>query len=120
MQGSNLFYAKAGVALGSFRYIETHDDFPTTHACPGQAIVGNQVINGQCSVSLSNTRAGLLVGLGWETVLFSPHWTFKAEWDFINYGTHSIAYPSASAAIQSFPVKDTKNILKVGLNFYFP
>ena len=118
--GSSLFYAKAGVALGSFRYIETHDDFPTTHACPGQAIVGNQVVNGQCSVSLSNTRAGLLVGLGWETVLFSPHWTFKAEWNFIDYGTHSIAYPSASAAIQSFPVKDTKNILKVGLNFYFP
>jgi outer membrane immunogenic protein len=114
VSGSNLFYAKAGAALGNFLYTETHDDFPTTHACPG----GNE-----CSVSLSQTKAGWLVGLGWETVLpWLPlnHWTFKAEWDYIDYGTHNIAYPSLTASVQSFAVKDTKNIVKVGLNFYFP
>jgi opacity protein-like surface antigen len=53
-------------------------------------------------------------------VLFIPHWTVKAEWNYIDYGTHNIAYPSAGAGLPTFPVKDTKNILKVGLNFYFP
>jgi outer membrane immunogenic protein len=120
VQGSNLFYAKAGVAVGSFRYIETHDDFPTTHACPGVAFVNGAFINGQCDVSLNQTKVGWLVGLGIEHVLSIPNWTVKAEWNYIDYGTHTLAYPSLPAPIQSFPVKDTKNILKVGLNFYFP
>jgi outer membrane immunogenic protein len=114
VSGSNLFYAKAGAAVGNFRYDETHDDFPTTHGCPG----GNE-----CTVSLNQTKVGWLVGLGWETALpVAPlnHWTFKAEWNYIDYGTHNIAYPSVGAGLQSFPVKDTKNIVKVGLNFYFP
>jgi outer membrane immunogenic protein len=127
VSGGTLLYAKAGAAVGDFRYTETHDDFPTTHACPG---VGTQVINGQCSVGVSDTRVGWLVGLGWEQVIPFPllppplypsplsHWTFKVEWDFINYGTSNISYPSAAAAIQSFPVKDTKQIIKVGVNFY--
>jgi outer membrane immunogenic protein len=121
--GTWLLYAKAGAAVGDFRYTETHDDFPTTHACPGLAFSGGQFINGQCSVTVSDTRVGWLVGLGFETVLpWLPlnHWTLKGEWDYIDYGTNNIAYPSAAAAIQSFPVKDTKHLVKVGLNFYFP
>ena len=109
-----LLYVKGGVAVGNFRYTETHDDFPTTHQCPG---------GGVCSVSVTDTRAGLLLGLGVEHVLpviMNTHWTVKAEYNYINYGSLNIPYPSAAAGIQSFPVKDTKNILKVGVNFYFP
>jgi outer membrane immunogenic protein len=119
-----LFYAKAGVAFGRFDYIETHDDFPTTHGCPGVAFVGGVFINGQCSVTASRTNVGWLVGLGFEHALpaLPPvgHWTIKAEWDFIDYGTHTIPYPSAGAAIQNFAVHDIKHIFKVGVNFYFP
>jgi outer membrane immunogenic protein len=111
VMGATLLYAKAGVAVGSFRYTETHDDFPTTHGCPGGA---------ECSVSVSQTKVGWLVGLGVEHVLVSPNWTVKAEWNFIDYGTHNIPYPSAGAGLPTFPVKDTKNVIKVGLNFYFP
>src|SRR5207302_7918852 len=116
-----LLYAKAGVAAGNFRYTETHDDFPTTHGCPG----GNE-----CSVSFSQTKVGWLVGVGFETVLPSPslppifpplyQWTFKAEWNFIDYGTKNLPYPSAGAGLPSFPVKDTKQVIKIGLNYYFP
>jgi outer membrane immunogenic protein len=113
VSGLNLFYAKAGAAVGNFRYIETHDDFPSTHACPGGF---------ECSVSLNQTKVGWLVGLGWETVIpgaLPPnHWTFKAEWNYIDYGSRNIAYPSLDAGLQSFRVKDTKNIFKVGLNYY--
>ena len=117
-----LLYAKGGVAFGRFDYTETHDDFPTTHACPGQAVVGGVIINGQCSVTVSRTNVGWMIGAGFEWALPSPfiNWTFKGEWDFMDYGTHTIPYPSAAAAIQNFSVHDTKNVFKIGLNFYFP
>ena len=116
VSGPFLLYGKVGVAVGGFRYTETHDDFPTLHApaCGGGL--------SPCSVSVNDTRAGALFGLGGEFALPAPntHWTVKAEWDYINYGTSNIPYPSTTAGIQSFPVKDTKQIFKVGLNFYFP
>jgi outer membrane immunogenic protein len=117
VSGMNLFYGKAGVAFGSFRYTEWHDDFPTTHSCPGLAFVGGQFINGTCSVSINDTRAGLLLGAGWEHAFPGTHWSVKVEYDYINYGSANIAYPSAAAAIQSFSVKDTKQIVQVGFNF---
>jgi outer membrane immunogenic protein len=110
----NLLYGKAGVAVGSFQYTETHDDFATVHACfaaPG----------GVCSVTINDTRAGLLLGAGWEYAV-TNNWSFKVEYDYINYGSHNIPYPSGGpfgALIQSFPVKDTKQIVQVGVNFKF-
>jgi outer membrane immunogenic protein len=118
---NDLLYVKAGGVLGRFRYTETHDDFPTVHGCP--LIAGPGV--GTCSVTLNQTVPGLLVGVGWEHVLFLPHWTFKAEWDYMNFGSHNVSYPSAAPAplvppMQQFAVRDTKSIIKVGVNFYFP
>jgi len=113
-----LLYGKLGLALAQFSYTETHDDFPTTHACPGLVFVGGMPINGQCSVSFTQTRLGLLLGIGAEWA-FTNHWTAKVEYDYIDYGCNSLPYPSAAAAIQSFSVCDTKQIVKVGLNFYF-
>lgn len=115
VSGRNLFYVKAGVAWGQFGYTEWHDDFPTVHAasCGGGAAA--------CSVSFNTTRTGWLVGAGWEYA--PPFWTFvtvKLEYNFINYGTFNLSYPSFTAPIQSFPVSDTKHVIKVGVNFYFP
>jgi len=107
----DLLYVKGGGVLSRFRYTESHDDFPSTHACPNF---------GTCSVTLDQTVGGFLVGVGWEHVIMIPNLTFKAEWDFIGYPTHSVAYPSAGATIQNFGVKDSKSIIKVGVNFYFP
>jgi opacity protein-like surface antigen len=104
-----LLYGKVGLAVGGFRYTETHDDFPTTHACF------------PCSVSINQTHTGLLLGLGWENAFLWPpnnHWTFKAEWNFINYGSANISYPSTPAS--TFPVSNTKHIIKIGLNYYLP
>jgi outer membrane immunogenic protein len=109
----SLLYGKAGVAVGSFRYTEWHDDFPTAHGCPGGT--------GVCSVSFTDTRAGLLLGVGWEYA-WTNNWTFKVEYDYINYGSTNIPYPSTGAfgaTIQSFPVRDTKQIVKVGVNYKF-
>jgi outer membrane immunogenic protein len=106
----SLLYGKVGAAWGSFRYTETHDDFPTTHACA--------TVTGVCSVSFTNTRAGLLLGVGWEYA-FTNNWTGKVEYDYINYGSANIPYPDAVAAIQTVQVRDTVSIVKVGVNYLF-
>jgi outer membrane immunogenic protein len=108
VSGVDLFYGKVGVAVGSFKYTEWHDDFLSTHACPNF---------GTCSVTFNNTRAGLLLGAGWEHAFVGTHWSFKVEYDYINYGSTNIPYPSAGALIQNFSVKDTKQIVQVGVNF---
>jgi outer membrane immunogenic protein len=111
--GRNFFYGKVGAAFGNFRYIETHDDFPSTHACPN---------GGACSVDFTRTVPGLLLGAGLEHALTWPpgdHWTIKVEYNYINYVSHSIPYPSAGAGIPNFPVHDTKHIVKIGVNYYF-
>jgi outer membrane immunogenic protein len=111
----DLLYVKGGGVLGRFRYTETHDDFPTTHSC--FLVTGT----GTCSATLNQTVGGWLVGFGWEHVISIPgSWTFKAEFDFIGYPSHNVAYPSAAAAIQNFAVTDSKAIFKVGVNHYFP
>ncbi len=108
----NLFYGKVGAAWGDFRYTETHDDFPTVHAasCGGGAK--------PCSVDVTNNRVGLLLGAGWEYAI-TNNWTAKIEYNYINYGSATIAYPSTTAAIQSFSVHDTVNVVKVGVNYLF-
>jgi outer membrane immunogenic protein len=107
----SLLYGKVGAAFGSFRYTETHDDFPSTHLCA--------TVNGVCSVSFTNTRAGLLLGAGWEYA-FTNNWTGKVEYDYINYGSANIPYPDAAVvppvAVQ---VRDSVSIVKVGVNYLF-
>lgn len=105
----HLLYAKAGVAFGNFNYTEWHDDFPSTHACPN---------GGTCSVSFSKTLPGLLLGAGWEYAIAS-NWSVKAEYNYINYASHNIPYPSAGAGLPNFGVHDTKHIVKIGVNYLF-
>jgi outer membrane immunogenic protein len=69
-------------------------------------------------VSFTNTRAGLLLGVGWEYA-FTNNWTGKVEYDYINYGSANIPYPDAVAAIQTVQVRDTVSIVKVGVNYLF-
>jgi opacity protein-like surface antigen len=105
----SLIYGKAGVAWGGFDFTEWHDDFPTTHGCPG---------GGTCSVTFTETRPGLLLGGGWEYAV-SNYLTFKVEYNFIAFRKGDIPYPDAAAAIQSFSVSDTVHIVKFGLNWRF-
>lgn len=106
----DLLYGKIGLDAGNFRYTETHDDFPTTHACGTSS--------GVCSVSFSKTRTGLLLGVGWEHA-WGGSWTTKVEYDYADFGSTNISYPDAAATIHSFKVHDTKNIIQAGVNFYF-
>jgi outer membrane immunogenic protein len=113
-QDRSLLYGKAGVAFGNFRYTETHDDFPTDNSCG--PLLGIPMTN--CQRVFTNTRAALLLGVGWEYA-FTNYWTFKVEYNYIAFGSDTLPYPAASAAMQSFPVRDTKQVVKVGVNYLF-
>jgi outer membrane immunogenic protein len=108
----SLIYAKVGSDWGAFRYVEQHDDFPTTN---------NLACAPVCTVTFSRTRAGLLLGAGWE-FQFAPDWTSKFEYDYINFGPQRVPYPSTSnsLALQSFVVHDNESIVKVGFNYQIP
>jgi outer membrane immunogenic protein len=103
--GNSLIYGKAGVVWGNFRYSETHDDFPTTHAC-------------FCTVDIDSTRTGYILGAGWEYA-FLHNWTVKVEYNYLGFDSHTIAYPSTGGSAQSFPVRDSINVVKVGVNYLF-
>lgn len=103
----NLYYGKVGVAWGHFKYGELHDDFPVATCGGGTSF---------CTVTVSNTRSGLLLGLGWEYAV-QNNWTVKVEYNYINYGSHTLPYPVA--ANPTFTVRDTENVIKVGVNYLF-
>jgi outer membrane immunogenic protein len=108
----SLIYAKAGIDWGAYRYVEQHDDFPFTN---------NPACVPVCTVRFSKTRAGLLLGVGWE-FQFAPDWTSKFEYDYINFGPQRVPYPALdnAPALQSFVVHDNENIVKVGFNYQVP
>lgn len=108
----SLIYGKVGVDWGAFRYVEQHDDFPTTNFAGCVPV---------CTAVFDKTRAGMLFGIGWE-FQFASDWTSKFEYDYINYGPQRVPYPSTSnsPALQSFVVHDVTNIVKVGFNYMVP
>jgi outer membrane immunogenic protein len=108
----SLIYAKAGIDWGAYRYVEQHDDFGG---------VNNAACNPVCTVTFSKTRAGLLLGAGWE-FQFAPDWTSKFEYDYINFGPQRVPYPAAGQTVAptSFVVHDNESIVKVGFNYQIP
>ena len=59
----HLLYGKAGVAFGNFNYIETHDDFPTTHAlsCGGGLTPCSRELQQNAARSAVGCRLGICV-----------------------------------------------------------
>jgi outer membrane immunogenic protein len=95
-----LVFVKAGLAMTQYRY---------DYAIP--------------SVPLSATGrsddSGLLIGLGLEYAL-DAHWSLKAEYDYINYGSKASAlYVAGQSTGAPLSFANTENIVKAGANYRF-
>jgi outer membrane immunogenic protein len=98
-----LLYAKGGGAW-------EHDDYSV-------------LIGGFTLATASETRSGWTVGIGGEYA-FLDWITGFVEYDFYDFGTRTNTFNTCTVAAcgaVTFPVdvKDTKNVVKVGLNFKF-
>jgi outer membrane immunogenic protein len=103
----NLFYGKVGVGWGRFDYNMTHDDFTTPES------MGTRTDK--------EWEAGLMLGAGWEYA-FYDNWSFKVEYDHIWFQTQDVIYPqvgNGSPPITTFHATNSKDIVKVGLNYRF-
>ena len=106
-----LMYVKGGVAWADEKYS-----------------FGNSITTGGTTFALnssaSDTRVGAIMGMGIEYA-FLPHWSAKIEYNFIDFGTDTVAFPlTTTPAIAGLPtiqtqIKDTESLMKAGLNYRF-
>jgi outer membrane immunogenic protein len=68
--------------------------------------------------STSETRSGWTVGVGLEYA-FTNWLTGFVEYDYYDFGTRSNAFVTPAGTPFSIDVKETKNLVKVGLNWKF-
>jgi outer membrane immunogenic protein len=73
------------------------------------------------NLTSTNTSAGWTAGVGAEW-LFAPRWSVKAEYLYVDLGTHSntltYTYGGNTSTLTS-TVKDTSNIARAGINYHF-
>jgi opacity protein-like surface antigen len=101
--GPGLFYAKGGVAWDKNQY-----NFI------GTATIGAN--SATLNFTGSDNRIGWTVGVGTEWAI-SPHFSFNAEYDFIDFGSNSVNFTSASLPSTSINATQHVNELKAGFNF---
>jgi outer membrane immunogenic protein len=88
-------------------------------------------LGGCCTITTAGQRTvpGLLIGAGFEYA-FLDNWTAKMEYDFISFGNPTVDFaftcrgdPGNCAAINFVPfrqtVRDTEQIVKIGINYKF-
>ncbi len=106
-----LMYVKGGIAWAGDKYS-----------------FGNSITAGGATFALnanaSTTRTGGLLGMGLEYA-FLPHWSAKIEYDYINFGTATVAQTlTTTPAIPGLPTIQTQHtesesLMKAGVNYHF-
>ncbi len=69
------------------------------------------------STAASGTRSGWTIGIGGEYA-FTNFVSAFVEYDYYDFGTRSVGFPVGPVAF-NFDVKETKSVIKGGLNFRF-
>jgi len=109
---SLLLYATGGLAVGQTRIGSTESCPAANPPCSSEPGMTNQS---------SNTAVGWTVGAGTEW-MFAPHWSLKAEYLYVDLGSHSstIIYTyGANSSTLTSTVRDTENIARAGVNYHF-
>jgi outer membrane immunogenic protein len=102
-QENTLYYIKGGVAWDSSQYGLSALNPYQTAAYP----------------KVSDDRAGWVLGFGAE-YLITPRWSAKAEYEYLDFGSRTVAFPEGTGALASAFTTDVDHklqIVKIGLNY---
>jgi outer membrane immunogenic protein len=102
--------------------------FATGGLAVGQTKIGNFVFCPMCPQPVdtinqnTNTSAGWTVGAGAEW-MFAPRWSLKAEYLYVDLGSHSstitAAYAGPNTSTLTSTFRDSENIVRGGINYHF-
>jgi outer membrane immunogenic protein len=101
-----LFYATGGLAYGHISISGTSNDV-------------FRAATTTTAFSNANTNTGWTVGGGIEGVAWSPRWTWKVEYLYLDFGTLSNTVVSAGVTTTTAKTRFTDNVVRAGLNFHF-
>jgi opacity protein-like surface antigen/outer membrane receptor protein involved in Fe transport len=117
VDGPLLIYAKGGAAWMNARYMLNSQSGYVHPTCTNTPDFPCNGVNG--TVFISNTRLGWTAGAGIEYLL-SPRWSAKAEYSFLDFGSHTVAtnvlVPGNSLTADFTRVHE----LKAGVNYHWP
>jgi outer membrane immunogenic protein len=119
---AGLFYLKGGAAFVNYdtynitgnNAVTTCAVFDPTTGCKSFNSANNPFV----FTAPSTNRWGWTIGLGTEWVV-DGNWSIFGEWDYLNFGTHSVTFTDPHAGSTQLSVKQTINELKLGINYRF-
>lgn len=116
---AGLFYLKGGAAFVNYDTTNISGNAATTTCAVFDPAKGcqtfNAPVNAPFTVSAPSTnRWGWTFGLGTEW-LVSENLSVFGEWDYLNFGTHTLTFTDAN----QLSVKQSINELKLGINYRF-
>jgi outer membrane immunogenic protein len=111
-----LLYGTGGLAVGDFKYTAqtTTSVQVFTPGLAGTTPFGAPLVLAGAAASSSDTRVGWTVGAGIERK-FSPNWSGKLEYLYMDFGTKTYFAGTANQADVSFH----DNIFRAGINYEF-
>jgi outer membrane immunogenic protein len=120
---AGLFYLKGGAAFVNYdTYNISGNNVVTTCASNPVPSAGctsfNSANNPFNFTAPSTNRWGWTIGLGTEWVV-AGNWSLFGEWDYLNFGTHSVTFTDVNAGTTVLSVKQNINELKLGINYRF-
>jgi outer membrane immunogenic protein len=114
---AGLFYLKGGAAFVNYNTYNITGNTAATICTAAQTCSGpfNQPFNFN---GPSTNQWGWTIGLGTEWVV-AGNWSVFGEWDYLNFGNHSVTFTDPNAGSNSLTVKQTINEVKLGINYRF-
>jgi outer membrane immunogenic protein len=117
---AGLFYLKGGAAFadydsssfnGALNICTLFDS--TKNTCTGASLNNAIAFNAP-----SANRFGWTIGVGTEWAV-ADNWSVFGEWDYMNFGTHTVTFTDANLGSSQTSVKQQINVLKLGINYRF-
>jgi outer membrane immunogenic protein len=121
---AGLFYLKGGAAFVNYNtYNISGNTAATVCATIPVPSTGCTTFSGPFNQPFnfnapSANQWGWTIGLGTEWVI-AGNWSVFGEWDYLNFGNHSVTLTDPNAGSSSLTVKQTINEVKLGINYRF-